>query len=122
MSLEKQLEALTAKVDVLNGLITKIIEGYVPDAAVSKTERTDKPAEKPAEAKAEKAEPAAKEKPTGSDWTEAALKKVLVALVNAHGRVAMENLLTQFGAAKFSELPADKYDKVGAAVQAKLKE
>jgi hypothetical protein len=123
MSLETQLEALNAQVEVLNDLIAKAIHIYAPGAAGAKVEKPKRAAEdKPAEPKAEKAEPVAEEKPASSDWTEATLKKALVALVNVHGRVAMEDLLAKFGATKFSELPADKYADVGAAIEAKREE
>ena len=48
--------------------------------------------------------------------TDTELKNAFVNLVNQKGREAMTQILTAFGATKFSELPKDKYRDIDAAI------
>lgn len=127
MSLEQAITNLTEAVKAQNLLVIELIKVMAPVEVTGRTLEQDieahdaKPvvAEQPAE---KPAEPVVETQPSGKIYGEAALKTSMVALVNKSGREAMDAILKEYGATKFSELPKGKYNEIGAKVDALLAE
>ena len=132
MSLEQSIATLTTEVANLivemRGMSAELrtlteaiaVEIHKGDAAESVPQKIEAAVEKaadPVQPEPVATEPAPKaDEPYIPTITDTELKNAFVNLVNQKGREAMTQILTDFGATKFSELPKDKYRDIDAAI------
>lgn len=116
-SMSAELRAVTAAVAAeLNGGSTAAPAEKKPELAATQPVPAE-PAVKTENTPVVHSEPAPKaDEPYQPTITDTELKNAFVNLVNQKGRQAMTDILTDFGATKFSELPKDKYRDIDAAI------
>lgn len=116
-NLIEEMRSMSAELRAVTAAVAAEIDKGADKAPAEKKPETVKPAAEPEPAPVADPEPAPKaDEPYQPTITDTELKNAFVNLVNQKGRQAMTDILTDFGATKFSELPKDKYRDIDAAI------